>query len=64
VLIHLNNAKLEDFLSFAARNLTPDGKNFANVVYGQKSDGCWRIFPLVARPQTFYQNTFLKICFL
>jgi cyclopropane fatty-acyl-phospholipid synthase-like methyltransferase len=60
VLIHLADTKLEEFLSFATRNLKPDGKIFANVVYGEKSDGCWRIFPLVARPQTFYQYTFLK----
>jgi cyclopropane fatty-acyl-phospholipid synthase-like methyltransferase len=60
VLIHLADTKLEEFLSFAARNLKPDGKIFANVIYGEKSDGCWRIFPLVARTQTFYQNTFLK----
>lgn len=60
VLIHLSDSKLEDFLSFAARNLAPNGKIFANVVYGDQSDGRWRNFPLVARPQTFYQNTFLK----
>ena len=60
VLIHLDDIKLEDFLFFAARNLAPDGKIFANVVYGDKSDGCWRIFPTIARPQTFYQNTYLK----
>lgn len=66
VLIHLSDRKLGDFLSFAARNLAPDGKIFANVVYGDEADGRWRNFPLVARPQVFYQNTFLehglKIC--
>jgi cyclopropane fatty-acyl-phospholipid synthase-like methyltransferase len=60
VLIHLSDSKLGEFLSFAVRNLAPDGKIFANVVYGDQSDGRWRNFPLVARPQAFYQNTFLK----
>jgi len=61
VLIHLADTKLEEFLSFAARNLKPDGKIFANVVYGEKSDGCWRIFPTIARSQSFYQIPFLSM---
>ncbi len=60
VLIHLTDSKVDEFLSFAVRNLAPGGKIFTNVVYGDKPDGRWRNFPTVARSHLFYKNIFLK----
>lgn len=60
VLIHLSDIRLEEFLSFAARNLCSEGKIYANVNYGQKPDGFGRFFPVIFRQQNFYTNTFRR----
>ncbi len=60
VLIHLSDNILDQFLEFTRRNIAADGKFFANVNYGNHSDGVWRNFQLVYRSHVFYQEIFAR----
>jgi cyclopropane fatty-acyl-phospholipid synthase-like methyltransferase len=56
VLIHLSDEKLDQFLEFASRSLSPAGIIYANVFFGNRPDGKWRNFSLVRRTHDFYKS--------
>ncbi|WP_397362215.1 class I SAM-dependent methyltransferase [Olleya sp. R77988] len=54
VLIHLEDAILDKCLKFVSQHLSDDGVFFANVNYGNNSDGKWLEFPVLFRSFDFY----------
>jgi cyclopropane fatty-acyl-phospholipid synthase-like methyltransferase len=56
VLIHLSDEKIDQFLAFASKSLSPSGIIYANVFLGNQPDGTWRNFCLVRRTHDFYKS--------
>lgn len=60
VLIHMNDAILDDALAFVSRHLHPDGVFFATVNLGEHNDGSWQGFPVIWRSYDFYDHAFRR----
>jgi SAM-dependent methyltransferase len=56
VLIHMEDAIVEACLDLVARVLDDDGVFYANVILGDGPRAQWREFPVVPRPQAFYEG--------
>jgi SAM-dependent methyltransferase len=56
VLIHLTDQILEECIQFVGENLDANGVFFANVNFGERSDGNWQGYPIVFRSLSFYQR--------
>lgn len=54
VLIHMDDARLDEALAFTARHLAPDGVLYANVNVGERTPGGWQGFPVMWRPLPAY----------
>jgi cyclopropane fatty-acyl-phospholipid synthase-like methyltransferase len=54
VLIHMNDKILNDTLAFVSRHVAQEGYFYANVIIGERQEGHWQGFPVVARPFDFY----------
>jgi cyclopropane fatty-acyl-phospholipid synthase-like methyltransferase len=60
VLIHMNDEILNDTLDFVSRHLSDDGAFYANVNIGEREEGSWQGFPVVARTFEFYSHACTK----
>ncbi|MFP7722482.1 class I SAM-dependent methyltransferase [Lysobacter sp. A3-1-A15] len=56
VLIHMDDAHLEEALEFTARHLAPAGVLYANVNVGERAPGGWQGFPVMWRPLAAYAD--------
>ena len=56
VLFHMNDKTLNDTLGFVSKHLSEEGIFFANVNIGDKKEGQWQGFPVVARALDFYSQ--------
>lgn len=56
VLIHMDDAHLDEALAFAARHLAPAGVLYANVNVGERAPGGWQGFPVMWRPLQAYAD--------
>lgn len=56
VLIHMSDKILDDALSFVSRHLSREGAFYANVIIGDKNEGNWDGFPVVARTLDSYSR--------
>jgi len=55
VLFHMPEETVDATFAFAANNLAPDGRLFANVNIGDARTASWQGFPVAWRPLAFYQ---------
>jgi SAM-dependent methyltransferase len=55
VLIHMEDEIVEASLDLVARALDESGVFYANVILGDGPRAQWREFPVVPRPQAFYE---------
>jgi len=60
VLIHLSEDKLREVMTFAAKQLKPDGAFFANVNIGEREMSKWLNYPLIWRSAAFWQEIALQ----
>lgn len=60
VLIHMDDAILDEALAAVARHLEPDGVFYASVNLGPPTTGSWQGFPLVHREAGFYASAFRR----
>jgi len=58
VLIHIDDALLDDVVAAVARHLHEEGVFYATVNVGNVADGSWQGFPIVHREAAFYQAVF------
>jgi cyclopropane fatty-acyl-phospholipid synthase-like methyltransferase len=56
VLIHMEDKVVDKCLGLVARVLGEGGAFFANVILGDGPRSQWREFPVVPRPQAFYES--------
>lgn len=56
VLFHMHDEILNDTLSFVSSNLSEEGVFYANVNIGERKEGNWQGFPVVARTFEFYSQ--------
>jgi SAM-dependent methyltransferase len=56
VLIHMEDPIVEACLGLVARVLDEGGVFYANVILGDGPRAQWREFPVVPRPQAFYED--------
>ncbi|KKO18043.1 MAG: class I SAM-dependent methyltransferase [Candidatus Brocadia sp.] len=56
VLIHMSDKILNDTLAFVSSHLSKEGAFYANVNIGERKEGHWQGFPLVARTFDFYSQ--------
>lgn len=56
VLIHMNDAVLNDTLEFARKHLSEEGVFYANVNIGDRKEGSWQGFPVVWRSFESYSR--------
>lgn len=56
VLIHMNDKILNDTLDFVSRHLSKEGVFYTNVNIGDRKEGNWQGFPVVARTFNFYSQ--------
>jgi len=61
VLIHMEDAIAAQALGFAARHLAASGALFANVNLGGAPQRLWQGFPVVTRPQRFYEELAARV---
>jgi SAM-dependent methyltransferase len=55
VLIHMPDEVVQAYLGFVAGALADGGRFYANVGLGERPEGEWQGFPVVARPRESYQ---------
>lgn len=60
VLIHMSDEVLNDALGFVSKHLLKEGVFYANVNIGEKKEGNWQGFPVVARTFEFYCQACVK----
>jgi cyclopropane fatty-acyl-phospholipid synthase-like methyltransferase len=56
VLLHMNDKILNATLAFVSTHLSEEGVFYANVNIGDRKEGNWQGFPIVARPFDFYSQ--------
>jgi cyclopropane fatty-acyl-phospholipid synthase-like methyltransferase len=56
VLLHMNDKILNATLAFVSTHLSEEGVFYANVNIGDRKEGNWQGFPVVARPFDFYSQ--------
>jgi len=56
VLIHMNDKILNDTLAFVSKHLSEEGVFYTNVTIGDRKEGNWQGFPVVARTFDFYSQ--------
>ena len=56
VLIHMHDNILNDTLDFVSKHLSTEGVFYANVIIGNRKEGNWQGFPVVARTFDFYNK--------
>jgi len=57
VLMHMNNDVLNRTLHFVSDHLSAEGVFYANVNIGERAEGGWQGFPVVARSFEFYTQS-------
>lgn len=60
VLIHMDDAVLDQAIAAVARHLDRGGVFYATVNVGDKPTGAWQGFPVVHRPAEFYADVFCR----
>ncbi len=56
VLIHMPDEVVDSCFGLVDRELTSDGRFYANVMLGARAEGRWQEFPVLSRPRDLYES--------